>query len=323
MTGGAGYVGSEIAYELLAAGKNVLVLDDLSTGAMGAVPLGADFLKVDIRDPKLHARLPHDKKFNGVIHAAGIKYASQSVKHPEEYYARNVGATLALLNACRVLRIPRIIFSSSSSVYGAPEVLPVSEDAPLQPKSPYGRSKLAAEWIVRDFATAHKIDYTCLRFFNVVGVGGSGVADKSPFNLFPNLSRALQDGSKFELFGTDLGTPDGTCIRDYIHVFDIAGGHLSAIAAWERGQSLAHAYNLGLGQGISVGEIVKEFEKISGVTIEVRELPQRPGDPVAVWASNDLAAKELDWVATKTLEEMVFTCLYDIPPVAGTPDIGR
>jgi UDP-glucose 4-epimerase len=224
-------------------------------------------------------------------------------------YSRNVTATLALLNVCRDLNIPRFIFSSSSSVYGTPEVLPVSEDAPLQPESPYGRSKLTAEWMVRDFAIAHDIRYTCLRFFNVVGIGRSGVEDTSPFNLFPNLVKALQEGSEFEIFGTDLASPDGTCIRDYIHVSDIASGHLTAITAWERGQTLAHPYNLGLGQGISVREVLDEFEKATGLAIAVKAQPKRRGDPLTIWASNTLAVKDLGWMPSATLQEMVSSCV--------------
>jgi UDP-glucose 4-epimerase len=309
VTGGAGYIGSEIAYQLLAAGKNVFVIDDLSTGAASAVPPGAKFLEIDLRDPNLFASLPQDEKFEGVIHAAGIKYAGESVKHPEEHYSRNVAATLAILSVCRDLSIPRFIFSSSASVYGNPEVSPVTEDAPLQPESPYGRSKLAAEWLVRDFATAHGMSYTCLRFFNVVGVGAAGVADTSPFNLFPNLLRALRNGTEFELFGTDLDTPDGTCIRDYIHVSDIAFGHLAVITSLERGQFLAHAYNLGMGQGISVGEIINEFENALNQVPAIQERPQRPGDTLALWALNELAMKDLDWLPTVTLPEIVESCL--------------
>lgn len=309
VTGGAGYIGSEIAFQLLAAGKEVLVIDDLSTGVATAVPSGAKFLEIDLRDPKLLPSLSQDEKFDGVVHASGIKYAGESVNHPEEHYSRNVVATLALLNVCRDLDIPHFVFSSSASVYGTPEVSPVTEEAPLHPESPYGRSKVAAEWMIRDFATAHDISYTCLRFFNVVGVGGAGVADASSFNLFPNLVRALQDHTDFELYGTDLVTPDGTCIRDYIHVSDIASGNLAAITAWERGQSLAPAYNLGLGQGISVKAILNEFERVVGSAIAVRERPQRRGDPLAVWAANESAIKDLDWIPSGTLEEMVTSCL--------------
>jgi len=312
VTGGAGYVGSEIAHRLLAAGKEVLVLDDLSTGAASAVPSGAEFLEIDLRDPGLLTRVPKDRGFDGVIHAAGIKYAGESVNHPEEHYSRNVVATLAVLGLCRDLGIPRFIFSSSASVYGTPETSPVTEEAVLRPDSPYGRSKVAAEWLIRDFATAHDINYTCLRFFNVVGVGVSGVADSSPFNLFPNLVRALQNQTDFEIFGTDLATPDGTCIRDYIHVADVADGHLTVIAAWDRAQSLAHAYNLGVGQGISVKEVVAEFEKAAGSTLKVRALPRRQGDPLAVWASNELAVRELSWLSAASLQEMVISCVQGI-----------
>ncbi len=314
VTGGAGYIGSEIAYQLLATGKEVLVLDDLSTGSTSAVPSGAEFLEIDLRDPRLLANLPQSRRFDGMVHAAGIKYAGESVKHPEEHYSRNVVSTLVVLGLCRDLGIPRFVFSSSSSVYGTPEASPVTEEAALNPESPYGRSKVAAEWMIRDFAAAHDISYTCLRFFNVVGVGTAGVADTSPFNLFPNLVRALQDRTEFELFGTNLDTPDGTCIRDYIYVSDIAGGHLAAIAAWEHGQSLEHAYNLGLGQGISVKEILNEFERVSGSAVAVRERPQRQGDPLAVWASNELAFRDLAWIPTTPLQEMVTSCL---PELAG------
>ena len=309
VTGGAGYIGSEIAYQLLAAGKEVLVVDDLSTGAASAVPSGAKFLEIDLRDPKLRASMPSGEKFDGVIHAAGIKYAGESVKYPAEHYSRNAVATLDLLNLCRDLGVPKLVFSSSASVYGTPEASPVTEEAPLRPESPYGRSKVAAEWMVRDFAAAHGIHHTCLRFFNVVGIGGSGVADTSPFNLFPNLVRAVQAHTDFELYGTDLETPDGTCIRDYIHVSDIASGHLAAITAWERGQSLAPVYNLGLGQGISVREILNEFERVAGSVLAVRERPQRPGDPLTVWASNELAIRDLAWIPTAPLHEMVTSCL--------------
>lgn len=309
VTGGAGYIGSEISHQLLAAGKNVLVIDDLSTGVSSAVPFGAKFLKLDLRDVRLMASLPRDEIFEGVIHAAGIKYAGESVKHPEEFYARNVSATLGLLDVCRELGIPRFIFSSSASVYGTPSVSPVTEEASLRPESPYGRSKLIGEWMIRDFAYAHAISYTCFRFFNVVGVGGARVIDVSPFNLFPNILRSLRQGTKFELFGTELDTPDGTCIRDYVHVSDVAGGHLAAISAWERGHALSHAYNLGLGRGISVKAILNEFEQRVGFALNVQKRPQRQGDPLSVWASNDLAIQELDWLPTETLSGMVASCL--------------
>lgn len=309
VTGGAGYIGSEITYQLLATGRDVLVIDDLSTGAATAVPPGAKFLEMDLRDTRLLASLSSGEKFEGVVHAAGIKYAGESVKHPEEHYSRNVTATLALLNICRDLGISRFIFSSSCSVYGTPEVSPVTEEVSLHPVSPYGRSKMFAERMICDFATAFGIEYTCFRFFNVVGVGGAGVADNSPFNLFPNLLKALRLGTEFDLFGTELATPEGTCIRDYIHVSDIASGHLAAITAWERGQSLTHAYNLGLGQGISVKEVLNEFEKIVGFALAVRTRPHRQGDPLAIWAANELAIKHLSWVPIATLRRMVTSCL--------------
>lgn len=312
MTGGAGYIGSEIAYQLLAAGKEVLVIDDLSTGVARAVPLGAKFLEIDLRDPTLVASLPQDEKFDGVIHAAGIKYAGESVIHPADHYSRNVVATLALLDVCRDMNIPRFIFSSSSSVYGTPEVPPVTEEAPLRPESPYGRSKLIAEWMIRDYATAYGISYTCLRYFNVAGIGAAGVPDTSPFNLFPNMVRAILDRTPFELYGVGLATPDGTCIRDYIHVSDVADGHLAVIRAWEHGRSLAHAYNLGLGEGISVKEILDELKKAVGFAIEVRERPWRKGDPLVVWASNELAMKDLKWIPIGTLEDMVASCIQGL-----------
>lgn len=245
------------------------------------MPPGAKFLEIDLRDPNL----PQDEKFDGVIHAAGIKYAGKSVKH------------LA----------PRL-FLQCIGTWDSRSVASYRGGA-TTPRVALWPQQIAAEWVINDFAIDHDISYTCLRFFNVVDVGGEGVAGTSPFNLLPNLVRAFQDRTEFELYGADLATPDGTCIRDYILVYDIASGHLAAIAAWERGESLTHAYNLGLSQGISVKAILDEFEKVSGFAIDVRERPQRRGDALAVWASNELVVKALAWVPTDTLEEMATSCL--------------
>jgi UDP-glucose 4-epimerase len=305
VTGGAGYIGSHVVRAFLAEGIDVVVLDDLSSGHAEFVPAGVPFVRGTLLDTELLARTFTDHSISGVVHVAGFKYAGVSVSRPLHTYEQNVTATVLLLEAMQTAGVGRIVFSSSAAVYGTPHTDLVTEETPKSPESPYGESKLIGEWLLRDQAIAAGLAHTSLRYFNVVGSGSPDLRDTSPHNLFPMVFEALLDGRTPRINGNDYQTADGTCVRDYIHVADLAVSHVAAARRLDAGQEIAPVYNLGSGDGVSVGEIMSTVASVTGIAFTPEIGPRRAGDPDRIVASGEMAARDLDWKMRHSLEEMV------------------
>lgn len=315
VTGGAGYIGSHTCIELLDSGYDVVVIDNLCNSedeSLRRVEKITDkklkFYKGDIRDLPLLQKIFSENKIDAVIHFAGLKAVGESVKIPLEYYENNIGGTLTLCKAMRDAGVKSIIFSSSATVYGSPESVPVREDFPLSATNPYGRTKLMIEEILKDLNVSdNKWNITVLRYFNPIGAHKSGLIGENPRgipnNLMPYITQvATGKLEKLRVFGNDYPTPDGTGIRDYIHVVDLAKGHVAALK--NASSAGVHIYNLGTGKGYSVLEVVSAFEKASGVKIPYDITPRRPGDIAEVYADPSKAFKELGWKATLGIEQM-------------------
>jgi UDP-glucose 4-epimerase len=305
VTGGAGYIGAHVVRALLDAGLRPVVVDDLSSGFASFVPAGVPFVRGSILDGASLVETMHSHDVTGVIHVAGYKYAGVSVQRPLHTYEQNVTGTATLLAAMAERRVDRIVFSSSAAVYGTPDVELVTEDTPKSPASPYGESKLIGEWLLRDQAVAAGLRHTSLRYFNVVGSGDPAVYDASPHNLFPLVFDALLAGRTPQINGGDYPTPDGTNVRDYIHVADLATSHVAAAKRLDAGQPLEPAYNLGSGDGVSVAQIMSAIAEVTGIDFTPEIGPRRPGDPARIVADGSLAARDLDWRMRHTLAEMV------------------
>ncbi|HEX6955423.1 MAG TPA: UDP-glucose 4-epimerase GalE [Agromyces sp.] len=305
VTGGAGYIGAHVVRAFRAQGIDTVVVDDLSSGRRSFVPDDAPFVQGTILDGALLERTMAEHGVQGVVHLAGFKYAGVSVQRPLHTYQQNVTGTATLLGAMEAAGVDRIVFSSSAAVYGTPDVDLVTEETPKRPESPYGESKLIGEWLLADQGRAAGLRHTSLRYFNVVGSGTDEVFDPSPHNLFPLVFDALLDGRTPRINGDDYPTPDGTCVRDYIHVADLAGAHVAAARRLDAGDPVESVYNLGSGDGVSVGEIMREVAKVTGIAFEPEIGPRRPGDPARIVASGELAARDLDWRMRHSLADMV------------------
>ena len=305
VTGGAGYIGSHVVRALADAGIEPVIVDDLSTGHESFVPEGVRFVRGSILDGALLLDALGTHGVTGVIHVAGFKYAGVSVQRPLHTYDQNVAGTRVLLGAMEEAGVDKIVFSSSASVYGTPDVALVTEDTPKRPESPYGESKLIGEWLLRDQAVAVGLSYTALRYFNVVGSGDPSVYDSSPHNLFPLVFDALLAGRTPRINGDDYPTPDGTAVRDDIHVADLALAHVGAAQRLETGEPLETAYNLGSGLGVSVGEIMTTAATVTGIPFTAEVGPRRAGDPARIVASGDLAARDLGWRMRYSVDEML------------------
>jgi UDP-glucose 4-epimerase len=323
VTGGAGYIGSHTCIELLAAGYEVIVIDNLDNSSREALervqqlagkPL--QFYQADISDREALATIFSAHAIEAVIHFAGLKAVGESVSHPMRYYRNNVAGTLTLLEAMAEAGIKSIVFSSSATVYGDPATVPIREDFPLAATNPYGRTKLMIEEILRDlWQSDRQWNITLLRYFNPVGAHASGLIGEDPNgipnNLMPYISQvAVGRLEELAVFGNDYPTPDGTGVRDYIHVTDLAQGHIAAIhhAASRQRQEIGYpsvlTYNLGTGRGYSVLEMVHAFEKASGRKVPYRIIGRRPGDIAACYADPARANRELGWKAERGIEEM-------------------
>ncbi|MEV4740404.1 UDP-glucose 4-epimerase GalE [Streptomyces sp. NPDC049555] len=291
VTGGAGYVGSVVAAHLLRAGHRVTVLDDLSTGHRDAVPEGADFVRGRVQDAARHV----DGSYDAVLHFAACSQVGESVADPEKYWRNNTGGTLDLLAAMREAGVRRLVFSSTAAVYGEPAAVPLTEDAPTAPTNPYGASKLAVDHMIAGECAAHGLGAVSLRYFNVAGAHGRHGERHAPeTHLIPLvLQVALGEREAIDVYGDDYPTPDGTCVRDYIHVADLAEAHLLALAAVRPGEHLV--CNLGNGNGFSVREVVETVRKVTGHPVPERPAPRRPGDPAVLVASAARAAEALGW----------------------------
>jgi UDP-glucose 4-epimerase len=305
VTGGAGYIGAHVVRALGGAGLPTVIIDDLSSGHASFVPDGVPFVQGTILDKALLLKTMKEHNVTGVIHVAGFKYAGVSVQRPLHTYEQNVTATAILLEAMQEVGIDRIVFSSSAAVYGTPPGEIVTEDTPKNPQSPYGETKLIGEWLLRDQGVAVGLRHTSLRYFNVVGSGDPAIYDSSPHNLFPLVFEALVDGRVPRINGDDYPTPDGTNVRDYIHVADLAWSHVVAAQRLDAGESVEAAYNLGSGDGLSVKQIMTAIADATGIAFEPTIAPRRSGDPARIVAEGDLAARDLDWQMRHTLDEMV------------------
>ncbi|MFM1953470.1 MAG: UDP-glucose 4-epimerase [Actinomycetota bacterium] len=307
MTGGAGYIGSHVVRELLNATIPVVVLDNLVTGVRSFVPDSVPFVEADLLDTEAVEETLREERITGVIHIAGFKFAGISVEKPVHTYEQNVTAMMSLLRAMESAGVKKIVFSSSSSVYGNAASGLVTEDHPFNPTSPYGESKVIGEWMLRNQGVAEDMVHTSLRYFNVVGSGSPDLPDVSPYNLFSMVFAALEEGRVPQIFGTDYDTPDGTCVRDYIHVADLAAAHVAAARRMDRGEKIEPAYNLGSGTGTSVAEIMTAIAAVTGQDFSPVAAPRRAGDPARVVASGELAARDIEWRMTHSLESMIST----------------
>jgi UDP-glucose 4-epimerase len=307
VTGGAGYIGAHVVRVMAENGEDVVVLDDLSTGSADRLPSGVELVVGSVLDGPLLERVLREHSVTGVVHIAAKKQVGESVEKPLHYYRENVTGLQTLLEAMTATGVARLVFSSSAAVYGMPDVELVTEDTPCAPMSPYGETKLVGEWLIAAASKAHGIRSACLRYFNVAGAATPELADTGVFNLVPMVFERLEAGQAPRVFGDDYATPDGTCVRDYIHVQDIASAHLAAarrLAEAEEGTSLV--LNIGRGEGSSVREVVDRILKVTGnegLSPEVS--PRRPGDPARVVASADRIHAELGWSARHDLDEMI------------------
>jgi len=305
VTGGAGYIGSIVTARLVDAGHEVVVLDSLERGHRAAVPKQARLALADMRDLAAVAAVASEG-FDGALHFAALSIVGESVAHPERYYRTNVGGSLNLLDAMRAAAVPRLVFSSTAAVYGQPDEVPIAETAPTRPTNPYGASKLAVDRMIGDECAAHRLGAVSLRYFNVAGAShGLGEAHEPETHLIPNVLRAAQGLRPFvEVFGTDYGTPDGTAIRDYIHIEDLASAHLLALEGAREGEH--RIFNLGNGSGFSVREVIATAELVTGLPVPTREAPRRAGDPPQLVASSDRIRSELGWTPRKSaLADMI------------------
>ena len=305
VTGGAGYIGAHVVRALQSAGLDTVVIDDLSSGHAEFVPAEVPFVVGTILDRDLLLDTIAKHGVTGVIHVAGYKYAGVSVQRPLHTYEQNVTGMATLLAAMQERGVDRIVFSSSAAVYGTPPGEIVTEDTPKSPESPYGESKLIGEWLLRDQEIAAGLRHTSLRYFNVVGSGDPSLYDTSPHNLFPLVFDALVEGKTPRINGTDYPTPDGTAVRDYLHVADLAVSHVAAARRLDAGEPLQSAYNLGSGDGVSVRQIMTTIAEVTGIPFTPEAAPRRPGDPARIVTSGELAARDIDWKMRHSLRDMV------------------
>jgi UDP-glucose 4-epimerase len=307
VTGGAGYIGAHVARCLLESGRDVVVIDDLSSGYARFVPEKARFVQGSVVDPgAVDAALDGaEGAVRGVVHLAGFKYAGVSMQRPLHTYEQNVTALQVLLARMAERGVTNLVFSSSAATFGTPDVDLVTERTPTRPESPYGETKLIGEWLIRDVARVTPLAHTALRYFNVVGSGSEDICDTSPHNLFPLVLAALTSGGTPQVRGVDYPTPDGSCVRDYVHVQDIALAHVAAAEALEAGRPLEPVYNLGSGQGLSVLQIMDAVRRVTGIDFTPVIADRRPGDPARIVASGELAARDLGWANRHDLDDMV------------------
>ncbi|GGL72423.1 UDP-glucose 4-epimerase GalE [Streptomyces fumigatiscleroticus] len=308
ITGGAGYIGAHVVRAMTEAGERAVVYDDLSTGIAARLPAEVPLVVGSVLDGERLARVLVDHGVTGVVHLAAKKQVGESVDLPLHYYRENVEGLRVLLEAVTAAGVTAFVFSSSAAVYGMPDVDLVTEETPCAPMSPYGETKLAGEWLVRATGRATGLSTASLRYFNVAGAAGPELADTGVYNLIPMVFEKLTENAAPRIFGDDYRTPDGTCVRDYIHVVDVAEAHVAAaraLCAAAPGRELT--LNIGRGEGVSVREMIDLINAVTGYDRPPTVTPRRPGDPARVVASADRAATELGWKAKYDVQDMITT----------------
>ncbi|GAA0932207.1 UDP-glucose 4-epimerase GalE [Streptomyces thermoalcalitolerans] len=305
ITGGAGYIGAHVVHAMAEAGERAVVYDDLSTGIAERVPPEVPLVVGSVLDGERVARTLAEHEVTGVVHLAARKQVGESMDRPLHYYRENVEGLRVLLEAVTRAEVRAFVFSSSAAVYGTPDVDLVTEETPCVPISPYGETKLAGEWLVRATGRATGLATASLRYFNVAGAARPELADVGVFNLIPMVFERLTQQEPPRIFGDDYPTPDGTCVRDYIHVADLAEAHVAAARALQSSPGLDLTLNIGRGEGVSVREMIDTINAVTGYDIPPTVTPRRPGDPARVVASADRIATELGWRAKRDLHDMV------------------
>ncbi|MDG6100595.1 UDP-glucose 4-epimerase GalE [Dactylosporangium aurantiacum] len=319
VTGGAGYIGAHVVTALRAAGTEPVVLDNLSTGHARRLPAGVPLVRADVRDGATLGGLLRRQRFDGVIHLAARKDVAESTAHPLRYYEENLDGLRSVLHAVATSGTPSVLFSSSAAVYGTPPRSPVSESDATTPDNAYGRTKLIGEWMLRDAAGSAGFGWCALRYFNVAGAGAPHLRDHGGTNLVPRLLRAAADGRPATVYGTDYPTPDGTAVRDYVHVADIADAHVRAAVALHRGEARDEILNIGRGEGASVLQMIEAVGAALGRPLPYTAAPRRAGDPAQVVASPARIRALLGWQARHDLHDIVTSAAADTTTHAATP----
>ena len=304
VTGGAGYIGAHVVEALIASGRTAIVFDDFSSGLDRRLRPGVPVVRGSVLDRDAVTRALVEHEIDGVVHLAAKKAVGDSVDEPLYYFRENVGGMVALLEAMRDVGVTRLVYSSSAAVYGTADVNPVTETTPLRPESPYGQTKVVGEWLASDSGVAWDLSWAALRYFNVAGSGSDALGDSSVANLIPMVFRALDSGESPQVFGDDYPTLDGSCVRDYVHVADLAEAHVAAANACERGGA-AGAFNIGRGVGSSVFDVIAVVESVLGRELRAEVVDRRAGDPPASYAATGKAEAELGWRASRDLSSMV------------------
>ena len=309
LTGGAGYIGAHIVRSLREIGREVVVVDDLTGGFAENVPDGVPLVRANVLETDVLEQTMRDHNVVGVVHLAAKKAVGDSVARPLWYYEQNVTAMCHLLEAMERVGVKRLVFSSSAATYGDVQVETVTEETLTQPTSPYGETKLIGEWLMKDQSRAVGMSYVSLRYFNVAGAGLPELGDRGAGNLIPLVFQAITNGQSPEVYGADWPTRDGSCIRDYIHVVDLARAHAAAVQALDRNaetdQLLGRTYNIGSGTGTTVLEVVEMARSVTGIDFEPTIVGRRPGDPCRIVADPAAAERELHWKANHDLHDMV------------------
>jgi UDP-glucose 4-epimerase len=311
VTGGAGYIGGVVVAQLLQRAYDVVVLDDLSNGCRAAVPEGARLAVGDVGDRAALDRLFREYSFDAVMHFAAFIEAGESMKFPAKYFRNNTANALTLLDAVTTHKVPRFVFSSTAALYGTPERTPIEETDTLRPTNTYGETKLLVERMLEWFNRIHGLRYACLRYFNAAGAAGTQGEDHHPeSHLIPlTLQVALGQRKELSIYGTDYPTADGTCVRDYVHVSDLASAHVLVLQALKEKDKLI--YNLGNGHGFSVREVIETARRVTGQAIPALETPRRPGDPAVLVASAEKIKKELGWQPEYASLEAIVRSAWD------------
>ncbi|MFI9546315.1 UDP-glucose 4-epimerase GalE [Streptomyces sp. NPDC052016] len=305
ITGGAGYIGAHVVRAMTESGERAVVFDDMSSGLADRVPADVPLVVGSTLDRALMDRALAEHSVTGVVHLAAKKQVGESVDQPLEYYRENVEGLRVLLEAVTEAGVPSFVFSSSAAVYGMPDVDLVTEETPCVPMSPYGETKLAGEWLVRATGRATGLSTASLRYFNVAGAASPELADVGVSNLVPMVFERLTQNAPPRIFGDDYPTPDGTCVRDYIHVVDLAEAHVAAARALQTSPGHSLTLNIGRGEGVSVREMIDLVNAVTGYDRAPTVTPRRPGDPARVVASADRIATELGWKAKHDVQDMI------------------